>query len=99
MPDNEASQTNSRRAINQHVYRHHGRLTLRGTTEQRLSAHDDLHWEAKKNGVDLGHVHLPYQDGEDELGMARRLLQEGEEGLRAQQLRELGATAPQAPQE
>lgn len=69
--------TPARRAINRHLYRHHGGATMSGTTEQRICAHDDLHWSAQQSGRDLGHSHLPYQDGESEADTAERLLAEG----------------------
>jgi hypothetical protein len=66
-----------RQALNQHLHRHHGGLTLSGDVPTRLAAHDELHWEARQAGTDLGHTHLPYQDGETDNDMARRMLADG----------------------
>lgn len=69
--------TPGRQAINRHLHRHHDGALGHGSTEQRLCQHDDLHWAARQAGEDLGHTHLPYQEGESEEGMAERLLAEG----------------------
>lgn len=70
--------TPERQALNRHVHRHHDGATLRGTLQERFTQHDDLHYAARRKGVDLGHIHEPYQDGESDLQMAQRLLAEGE---------------------
>lgn len=69
--------TPARQAINRHLYRHHEGATGKGSAEQRMALHDDLHWEARQAGTDLGHQHLPYQEGETDEQMAQRLLAEG----------------------
>ena len=78
--------TPERRALNQHLHRHHGGAVLKGTFQERLAAHDDLHWQATQRLRPLDHQHQPYQDGETDLQMAQRLLAEGEAG--ASQARE-----------
>ena len=83
-------------ALNQHLHRHHGGPKVRGNLQERLAMHDELHWWARKQGADLKHTHLPYQDGESDNEMAARYLAEGEAGFRAHQD---GATAPVPPQE
>ena len=70
--------TPERRALNQHMHRHHPGATVRGTLEERFAQHDDLHWEALQKLEPLPHSHRPYQDGESDLQMAQRLLAEGE---------------------
>lgn len=69
--------TPAKQAINKHLYRHHGGQGAPGTALERMQHHDDLHWSARQAGVDLGHTHLPYQDGETDEQMAERLLAEG----------------------
>lgn len=66
-------------ALNRHLYHHHEKTTLKGDLSQRLAAHDDLHWLARKDNHDVGHEHLPYQEGESDNAMACRLLAEGNE--------------------
>lgn len=66
-----------KQALNKHLYRHHEGLSLKGNLVQRLEQHDELHWNAKKDGEDLGHTHVPYQDGETYNDLARRMLNEG----------------------
>jgi hypothetical protein len=66
-----------RQALNQHLYRHHDNAKLKGDLVTRLTAHDELHWQARQEGTDLGHTHLPYQEGETDNDMARRMLAEG----------------------
>lgn len=76
--DRRKGVTPERQALNRHVHRHHSGAALHGTLEERFSQHDDLHWEAARQGRPLGHSHVPYQDGESDLHMAQRLLAEGE---------------------
>ena len=78
-PRTERASYEGKRAINQHMYRHHEHTLGKGTLEDRLQLHDDMHWQAKRNGEDLGHQHLAYQDGESTNEMAQRLLAEGTE--------------------
>lgn len=66
-----------KRALNQHLHRHHGGPQTQGNLTERLAQHDELHWWARKNEVDLNHTHAPYQDGETDTQMAQRLLAEG----------------------
>lgn len=66
-----------KRALNQHFHLHHDRYRGRGDLIQRLEAHDELHWRAAQEGVDLGHTHLPYQEGETDNEMAARMLADG----------------------
>lgn len=66
-----------RQALNQHLHRHHGGHKVSGDLPERLAQHDELHWWAHKNDKDLGHTHLPYQEGETDNDMARRMLVEG----------------------
>lgn len=63
--------------ITKHLWHHHGQHQAPGTVEERLQAHDDLHWEARKAAQDLGHTHDGYQDGESINDIARRMLAEG----------------------
>lgn len=81
MPEGEERRkgvTPEKQALNRHLYRHHQAATARGTLVERFTRHDELHWKAREAGVDLGHTHKPYQDGETDLQMAQRLLAEGE---------------------
>lgn len=80
VPDRRKGVTPERRALNQHLHRHHAGSTVRGTLVERFTAHDELHWQARESGTDLRHTHQPYQDGETDLQMAQRLLAEGEAG-------------------
>lgn len=69
-----------KRALNQHMHRHHHGVQLRGTLEQRLVQHDDLHFGATTGGEEvheLTHTHAPYQEGETDEQMAQRFLGEG----------------------
>ncbi|MFZ2726440.1 MAG: hypothetical protein WAX77_09335 [Methylococcaceae bacterium] len=65
-----------RQSITQHLWRHHDHTKAPGTVEERLQAHDDLHWEARHSGG-LGHTHQPFQEGETINDIARRYLDEG----------------------
>lgn len=75
-PPTRKGSTPERRALNQHLHRHHGGITLAGSTEDRFAHHDDLHWQGGAS-----HRHAPYQDGESRRVMAERFLREGEQGL------------------
>jgi len=66
-----------KRALNQHLHRHHGGPQVSGDLAERLAMHDELHWWARKNDVNLGHTHEPYQEGETDNQMAARLLADG----------------------
>ena len=69
-----------KRALNQHMHRHHHGTQLSGTLEQRLVQHDDLHFGATSGDEEvheLTHTHAPYQDGETDEQMAHRFLAEG----------------------
>lgn len=70
--------TPERQALNRHLHRHHGGATARGTLTEKFTAHDDLHWQARRQGVDLGHTHEPWQEGESDLQMAQRFLADGD---------------------
>lgn len=79
-PREERSTFPGKKALNQHLHRHHPGVQLQGDLQRRLEQHDDLHWRARKGGYEqdaLGHTHLPYQDGETDNEMAQRLLDEG----------------------
>jgi hypothetical protein len=79
-PNKERVSYEGRRSLNSHYYRHHaGAPKFTGDLASRLEQHDELHFQARKNGVDLGHTHLPYQDGETDNQMAARMLAEGTE--------------------
>lgn len=69
-----------RTALNRHLHHHHGGPRVSGDLAERMEQHDELHWQARKQGVELGHEHLPYQDGESDNEMACRLLTEGNTG-------------------
>lgn len=64
--------------INTHLWRHHERHSLSGTLEQRISGHDELHFASKREGVDLGHEHVPLGEGETLFEYAHRCFSEGE---------------------
>lgn len=66
-----------RQALSQHLHRHHGGPQVRGDLTERLAMHDELHWWARQNDTDLGHTHLPYQEGETDNEMAARMLADG----------------------
>jgi len=70
--------TPERQALNRHLHRHHDGATARGSLEDKFTAHDDLHWQAQRAGVDLGHRHTPWQEGESDLQMAQRFLADGD---------------------
>lgn len=76
-PRQQRESYEGKRALNQHLHRHHGGPRMSGDLQERLAQHDELHWWARKTNVDLGHTHLPYQDGETQITMAQRLLAEG----------------------
>jgi hypothetical protein len=66
-----------KKAVTQHLWRHHDKTSFFGDRDMRMAAHDDLHFFAKENGRDLGHTHLPLQEGESLNEVARRYLAEG----------------------
>lgn len=67
----------ARKAINRHVYHHHAKTTVSGNLDERLQAHDDLHWQAKQEGTYVGHEHEPLGDDETAHDLAHRYLAEG----------------------
>jgi hypothetical protein len=68
----------ARQALNQHMNRHHGGDTgASGTLGDRLSYHDDAHWDAAQGGTPYDHTHGPLEDGETEFSLAHRYLAEG----------------------
>lgn len=66
----------ARTALAQHLYYHHGGMTGRGMLAQRLDLHEDLH---RVEGQLASHLHEPCEDGEQDIELARRVLEEGEE--------------------
>lgn len=68
----------ARRALNQHLYRHHGTTGL-GTLSDRLDTHEDLHIVARRIGQEVGHSHKLFGEGETDIEIAWRVLHEGEE--------------------
>lgn len=69
----------ARRALNQHLYRHHGGITGRGMLAQRLDMHEELH-RVERAGNAEKHSHDPCEDGETDIQIALRVLREGEDG-------------------
>lgn len=67
----------ARRAINQHLYRHHGTTGL-GALSDRIEIHEEIHAVGDRIGRPAEHTHEPW-DGETEVELAFRLLREGEE--------------------
>lgn len=64
----------ARRALSQHVHRHHNGATGLGTLSNRLDQHETMHL----SGRDLGHHHEPCGEGETDIQLAFRLLKEAE---------------------
>lgn len=69
----------ARRALNQHLYRHHGGITGRGMLEQRLDMHEELHHKERRGNAET-HSHALCGDGETDIQIALRVLREGENG-------------------
>jgi hypothetical protein len=74
------SYAEARRALNQHLHRHHKTDVGRGTLAERLGYHHDLHWAFHKRGIPLGHEHRGLLEEETTEEVACRYLLEGEEG-------------------
>lgn len=74
------SYADARRAINQHLHRHHHGETGGGTLSERLSRHDDLHFLFDGRGVALTHSHAPFDEEETSEALALRYLAEGNRG-------------------
>lgn len=70
----------ARRALAQHLFRHHDRSWARGTLSQRLDQHDTAHWEAAARGAPLAHRHAPLGEQETLEQVAHRYLTEGTHG-------------------
>jgi hypothetical protein len=70
----------ARRALNQHLHRHHEGAAGSGMLGERFELHDELHILAKRLGRELSHSHSEYPEGETDLAAALRLLKEGEDG-------------------
>lgn len=70
----------ARRALNQHLHRHHAGAVGAGTLEDRFEQHDEIHIVAKRLGVPLSHSHSDYPEHETDLAAALRLFKEGEDG-------------------
>jgi hypothetical protein len=68
----------ARRALNQHLYRHHGTTGL-GTLANRLDTHEELHVVFQRRGVEVGHSHKPCGENETDVELAWRMLNEGAE--------------------
>jgi hypothetical protein len=68
----------ARSAINQHLHRHHAGALGQGMLEERLTQHEELHILAKRLGIAASHTHEVCADGEDDVALAFRLLEEGE---------------------
>lgn len=49
-----------------------------GTLAHRLDEHEELHQLAKRLGIPIDHNHEPCEDGEDDVALALRLLEDGE---------------------
>ena len=67
----------ARRALNQHLYRHHGGMTGRGMLARRLDLHEEMH---RTERAHASHSHEPCGDGETDIQIALRVLREGERG-------------------
>jgi hypothetical protein len=77
-----------RTALNQHIYRHHGRKMIGGSLQERLAKHDDFHFDATLEGKDLGHTHAPWDAAgpmEEYKDIAKRYLAEGTAAAEAAQ--------------
>lgn len=70
----------ARRALNQHLHRHHEGAMCSGTLEERFIQHDELHIVARRLGIQLSHSHSEYPENETDKAAALRLLKEGEDG-------------------
>lgn len=70
----------ARKALNQHLHRHHAGALGSGTLEERFIQHDELHIVARRLGIPLGHEHSEYPENETDKAAALRLFKEGEDG-------------------
>lgn len=70
----------ARRALNQHLHRHHAGSFGSGELGDRFEQHDEMHMTAKRLEIPLSHSHSEYPENESDLAAALRLLQEGEDG-------------------
>jgi len=68
----------ARKALAQHLWRHHGQATGSGELHERIEQHAELHLLCKRNGLPVGHTHEPYPEGETDIETAHRLYQDGE---------------------
>ena len=68
----------ARRALARHMHRHHAGATGSGTLQERLTAHDDLHWQCAQRGTPPVHTHSEGDDSETLEQLAHRYLKEGE---------------------
>lgn len=68
----------ARRALARHFYRHHGRTRGLGTLADRLDIHEELHAVAERQGYTYGHDHEVLREGETDIELALRVLEEGE---------------------
>jgi hypothetical protein len=69
----------ARRALAQHLHRHHGGITGRGMLDKRLDLHEELHLKERAGNCET-HSHEPCGDGETDIQIAFRVLREGENG-------------------
>lgn len=68
----------ARRAINQHLFRHHNGALGEGMLAQRLDMHEKLHDFCRERGIEAGHDHSEmWLEGEKDTDVARRMLAEG----------------------
>ena len=70
----------ARRALAQHMHRHHEQGWCDGTLAARISQHDDLHFLLKQRGKEATHTHAELAEGETLLAVAHRYLREGSDG-------------------
>lgn len=68
----------ARTALARHMFHHHAQATGEGTLTNRLDQHEEIHVVAMRLRVDLGHVHQPCDEGETDIELAFRMLEEGE---------------------
>jgi hypothetical protein len=69
----------ARRALSQHLYRHHGGVTGRGMLARRLDFHEEIHLRERRGRAET-HSHDPCGEGETDIQIALRVLREGENG-------------------
>lgn len=70
----------ARRALAQHMHRHHHGGYVVGTLLERIAQHDELHWQLAQRAIDPGHRHAVLGDEETVMQAAHRYLKEGDDG-------------------